>query len=87
MEYCCHVWSGVPIASWTVWISYKKRYVGFLVLNFLPLWNIWLILGIGAMNLCYFDKCSFELAALLPLIYSREMSASHSDAFHKSYIL
>ena len=42
MEYCCDVWAGAP-ATWNCWISYRNGYVGLLVLQLLPLLNLWLI--------------------------------------------
>ena len=43
MEYCCHVWAVLLVATWNCWISYRNGYVGLLVLHFLPLLNPWLI--------------------------------------------
>ena len=43
MEYCCHVCDHLLTATWNYCISYKKRYVGLLVLDLLSLLNPWVI--------------------------------------------
>ena len=43
MKYCFHVWPVLLVATCNYWISYKYKYVGLLVLHFLPLLNPWLI--------------------------------------------
>ena len=37
------VMSGLLVATWNCWISYKNGYTGLLVLNLLPLLKPWLI--------------------------------------------
>ena len=43
MEYCCHVWMVLLVATWNCWISYRNGYAGLLVLHLLPLLNPWFI--------------------------------------------
>ena len=49
MEYCCHVWVVLLIATWNCWISCKHGYVGMLVLYFLTLFNLWHIVEMWPM--------------------------------------
>ena len=46
MEYSCHVWPVLLVATWNCRIQYKNGYAGLLVLHFLPLLNDWLIITI-----------------------------------------
>ena len=63
------------VATWNYWISYKNRYAGLLVLHSLLLLNPWLVV-------VYFGRCSFEVAQLVPLPYSRGRSIRYCDRLH-----
>ena len=43
MEYCCHVWAGVPSCYWNCQTSHKNEYAELLVLHLLLLLKPWLI--------------------------------------------
>ena len=43
IEYCCHVWAGVPSYYLELLKNYKNGYAGLLVLHLLPLLKPWLI--------------------------------------------
>ena len=86
MEYCCHVWAGAPSCYLELLKSYRNEYVGLLVLHLLPLLNPWLIIEMYPVMYLfyryYFGSCSFELAQLVPLPYSRGRSTRYSDRLH-----
>ena len=50
MEYCCHAWAGAPSYYLDMLDKYRSRYAGLLVLDLLPLLNIWLIV-VGNLSL------------------------------------
>ena len=69
------------VATWNCWISYRNRYVGLLVLHLLPLLNTHRrnVASLSLFYRYYFGRCSFELAQLVPLPYSRGRSTCYSD--------
>ena len=70
MEYCCHVWAGVPSCYLDLLDNLKNGYAGLLILH-LPIFYRY-----------YFGKCSSELAQLVPLPFSRGRSTRYSDRRH-----
>ena len=55
------------------------------ILHLLPLLNVWFIVEAATLNLfymCYFGRCSPELAQLVPFPYSRGRSTCYSDKLH-----
>ena len=93
-----HAWNtfvipgSVPlVATWNCWI--KNRYAGLLVLQLLPLLNLWLIVAsvksvlsqcsqVNSFHRYYFGRCSSELGQLVPLPFCHKRSTPYSDRLH-----
>ena len=84
MEYCCHVWAGAPSCYLELLDKLQKRIcrtVGpSLGVSLEPLAHRQLASTLGYRY--YFDRCSSELAQLVPLPYSRGRSTRYSDRLH-----
>ena len=83
MEYCCHVWAGVPSCYLQLLGNLQKqiyRIVGPSFADSLePLAHC---RNVGSSSLFYryyFGRCSLELAQLVPLSFSRGRSTCYSD--------
>ena len=90
MEYCCYVWIGATgcclelLDKLQRWIC---RAVGpSLAASLEPLAYRWLVVSLSFFFRCYFCRCSFELAKLVPLHYSRGKFTSYSDGLHDSSV-
>ena len=85
MEYCCHVWAGAPSCYLEMLDKLQKwicRTVGpALAASLDPLVHRRNVASLSFLYRFYFGRCSFELAELVPLPYSRGRSTDYSDKF------
>ena len=83
MEYCCHVWAGVPTCYLELLDKLQKqicRTVGpSLAISLEPLGHRRNVASLIFFYRYYFGWCSSELAQLVPLPFSRERSSCYSD--------
>ena len=86
MEYCCHVWAGAPSCYLELLDKMQKkvcRTVGpSLVASLELLAHRQNVASFSLSYRYYFVRCSFELAQLVPLPYSRWRSTRYSDRLH-----
>ena len=86
MEYCCHVWAGVPSCYLDLLDKLQKwicRAVGLLfAVSLEPLAHCWNVASLSLFYRYYFSRCSSKLAQLVSLPYSRERSTHYSDILH-----
>ena len=86
MEYCCHVWAGVPSCSLELldklqkWIS--RTVVSSLAASHEPLSHCRNMASLSHFYRYYFGRCFSELAQLVPLPFSRGRSAHCFDRLH-----
>ena len=83
MEYCCHVWAGAPSCYLELLDKLQKRIcrtVGLsLAASLEPLAHRQNVASLSLFYRYYFGRCSFELAQMVLLPYSRGISTRHSD--------
>ena len=88
MEYCCHVWAGVPTCYLELLDKLQKqicRTVGpSLVISLEPLGHRRNVASLIFFYRYYFGWCSSELAQLVPLPFSRERSRYSNRLFDLS---
>ena len=88
MEYCCHVWAGVPSCYLELLDKIQKRkcrtVCPLLVASLEPLVYCRNVASLSLFYSYYFGRCSSELAQLVPLLYSQGISARYSDSLHDS---
>ena len=86
MEYCCHVWAGVPNCYLDLLDKLQKqicRTVGpLLAASLEPLAHLQNLASLSLFHRYYFGRCSLELAQLVPLPFSRGGSTRYSDRLH-----
>ena len=86
IEYCCHVWAGAPSCYLDLLDKLQKqicRTVGpSLAASLEPLAYCQNVASVSLFCRYYFDRCSFELAQLVPFPYSRGRSPRYSDRLH-----
>ena len=86
MEYCCHVWAGVPSCYLELLDKLQKwicRTVGpSLAASLEPLAHRQNKASLSLFYRYYFGRCSSELAQLVPLPYSRGRSTHYSGRLH-----
>ena len=86
MGYCFHVWAGAASCSLELLDKLEKwicRTVGLSLAAFLePMAHCRNVARLSLFYRYYFDRCSFELAHLVLLPYSRESSTRYSDRLH-----
>ena len=85
MEYCCHVWAGAPSCYLDLDKLQKRicRIVGpSLAASLEPLCHRRNVASLSLFYRYYFDRCSSELAQLVPLPFSRGRSTRYSDGLH-----
>ena len=86
MEYYCHVWAGAPSCYLELLDKLQKRIsrtVGPSLSDSLePFAHRQNGASLSLFYRYYFDRCSSELAQLVPLSFSRERSTSYSDRLH-----
>ena len=86
MEYCCHVWAGVPCCYLELLNKLQKRICMTVrpslaaTLELLALCRN--VASLSLFNRSYFGRCSSELAQLVPLPFSRGRSTRYSDRLH-----
>ena len=78
MEYCCHAWAGAPSYYLELLDKLQKRIcrtvVPSLAASLKPLAHHRNVASLSLFYRYYFGSCSFELAQLFPLPYSRGYS-------------
>ena len=90
--YKYNILSGLVLlaATWKYQISYKNVYVGLLVLQSVPLFNLLThrqnVASLSLFYWYYFGICSSELAQLVPLPYSQGRSTRYSDRSHDFFV-
>ena len=86
MEYCCHVWAGAPSCYLELLDKLQKqicRTVGpSLAASLEPFAHHGNVASLSLFCRYYFGRCSFELAELVPLPYSRGRSTRYFDGLH-----
>ena len=85
-KYCCHVKTGAPSCYLGLLDKLQKRIcraVGLsLAASLETLAHCWNVASLSLFYRYYFDRCSSELAQLVPLPYSRGRSTRYSDRLH-----
>ena len=86
MEYCCHVWAGAPSCCLQLLDKLQKRISRTagpsLAASLEPLAHRRNVASLSLFYRYYFGICSYELAELVPLPYSRGRSTRYSDRLH-----
>ena len=90
IEYCCHVWGGVPSCYLELVDKVQKwicRTVGpSLAASIEPLAHRRNIARLSLSYRYYFGRCSSELAELVPLPYSRGKCTRYFDRLHGFFL-
>ena len=83
MEYCCHVWPGAPKYYLKLLDKLQKRICRTvdpsLAASLEPLAHLQNVVSLNLFYRYYFDRCSSELAQLVPLLYYRGRSTRYFD--------
>ena len=86
MEYCCHVWAGAPSCYLELLDKLQKwicRIVGpSRAASLEPLAHHRNVAILSLLCKYYFDRCSSELAQVVPLPFSHGRPTCYSDRFH-----
>ena len=86
MEYCCHIWAGAPSCHLELLDKLQKqmcRIVGpSLDVSLEPLAHHRNVTSLSLFYRYYFDRCSSELAQLVPLPVSRGRSTRYCDRLY-----
>ena len=86
MEYLCHVGAGTPNCYLELLDKLQKlicRTVGRAIAASLkPLAHHQNVASLNLFYMCYFDRCSSELAQMVPLPYSQGRSTCYSGRLH-----
>ena len=86
MEYCCHIWAGVPSCYLNLLDKLQKRICRIVgpspAASLEPLAHHRNVAGLSLFYRYYFARCSSELAQLVPLPFSRGRSTRYSDRLH-----
>ena len=86
MEYCCQVWAGAPSCYLKLLCKLQKhiyRTVGpSLTVSLEPLAHCYNVASLSLFYRYYFDRCSSEMAELVPLPYSQGRSTDYSERLH-----
>ena len=86
MEYCCHVWAGAPSCYLDLLDKLQKRICRIvgpsLAASLEPLAHRRNMASLSLFYRYYFDRCSSELAQLVPLPFSHGRSTHYSDRLH-----
>ena len=76
MEYCCHVWAGAPRCYFKILHKLQKQACSPTLAHCRNVATLSLFLRY------YFDRCSYELAELVLLLYSNGKPTCYSDRLH-----
>ena len=91
MEYCFHIWAGVPSCFLELLDKLQKRIyrtVGHsLAASLEPLAHCQNVCSLSLFYRYYFSRCSSELAQLVPLPYSRGSSTRYSDRLYNFSVI
>ena len=86
MEYCCRVWAGAPSCSLQLLDKLQKRICRTVspspAASLEPLAHRRNVASLSLFYRYYFGICSYELAELVPLPYSRGRSTRYSNRLH-----
>ena len=86
IEYCCHIWAGATSCYLELFGKLQKhicRTAGPSIATSLePLAQFQNVASLSLFYRYYFDRCSSELAQLVPLPFSRGRSTCYSDRLH-----
>ena len=86
MQYCCHVWAGAPSCYLDLLYKLQKRICRTVGPSLAASLEPWAhrrnVASLSLFYRYYFGRCSFELAQLVPLPYSRGRSTRYSDRLH-----
>ena len=86
IEYCGHLWAGVPSCYLELLDKLKKRICKIvgpsLAASFEPLAHRRNVARLSLFYRYYFGRCSSELAQLVPLPFPRGRSTRYSDRLH-----
>ena len=86
IECCCHVWAGPPSCYLDLLDKLQKRIYRIvgpsLAASLEPLAHRRNVASLSLFYRYYFDRCSSELAQLVPLPFSRGRSTRYSDRLH-----
>ena len=83
MEYCCDVWAGA-LSCYLELLDKQQKWIfktvgHSLAVSLEPLAHCRNLACLRFLYSCYFGRCSFELAQVVPLPYSRGRSTGYSD--------
>ena len=87
MEYCCHVWAAAPSSCYMELLDKLQKQICrtvrlSLAASLKPLVHCRNVASISFFYRYYFGRCSFELAQLVPLLFSRGRFTRYSDRLH-----
>ena len=86
MKYSCHVWAGAPNCFLKLLDKLQKWICGAvgpsLAGSLEPLAHRRNVASLSLFYRYYFGRCSFELAQMVPIPYSRRSSTRYSDRLH-----
>ena len=86
MEYCCHVWAGTPSCFLELLDKLQKQIsrtvASSLAASLEPLAHRRNVASLSLFYRYYFNRCSSELAQLVPLPFSQGRSTRYSDRLH-----
>ena len=89
MESCCHVGAGAPSCYLELLDKPQRRICRIvgpsLAASLEPLAHHQNIASLSLFCRYYFDRCSYELATIVPFPYSRGRSSRYSDRFHAPF--
>ena len=86
MKYSCHVWAGAPNCYLKLLDKLQKWICGAVGPSLAgclePLAHLQNVASLSLFYRYYFGRCSFELAQMVPIPYSRGRSTRYSDRLH-----
>ena len=86
LEYCCHVWAGVPSCYLELLEKLQKRICRIggpsIAASLESLAHRRNVANLSLFYWYYFGRCSSKLAQLVPLAFSRGRSTRYSDRLH-----
>ena len=82
IEYCCHFWAGAPSCYLELLSKLQKRICRTVVPSLATLAHLQNVASLSLFYRYYFDRCSSELAQLVPLPFSQGRYTPYSDRLH-----